>query len=467
MDASDLQPAETIRAEINALQIHCAEGYDNCRWVGSVADEGTHRNGPYCAVQRIDCPFCDVKGLLVGAEYEAHKEVCLECVVICPQCCEDMPRRLLASHVRECTAEAIEPLRRQMENLSRPASPARFTATEEVLAAAKNCETPLQRHHAGGAEPIERDDDDVDQSAAMSPPPVAPSFLDVTKRDCDTTALPPPAPTQPLGDASVLMEEEFSPAPERVCLSNNKDAAGNPSTDAIKLPCPMAAMGCDQRHTMEELTSPSVMQHHLCVVTAAYCSLMSAHGQLQSKCDGLVVAVEQQKKSIKMLDVRSALQSGKLNIPPATRPPIGAASAAGLVESPRVPTTTSAQTKPPAKGETEAEVAEESPAVTTPRPKETAAATAATPQRDVGVAGNSSKKRSVSSPAAPDRTSVVDGKTSAAPMFVPSMPKKKAPTPGSGATGSGAPPRRPVAAAAAAAPADAKAKAMPAAAASS
>lgn len=429
MDASDLEPAEAVRSEINALQIHCAEGYESCSWVGHVRDEATHRNGPYCAVQRIDCPFCDVKGLLVGAAFEAHKETCQECVVICPQCCEDMPRRLLESHMRDaCKAEAIEPLRRQQENLSRPVS---------------TCATPTSfpvGASSVGVEPIDRDDED-----APSPTPAAPQKLDETAcgdaaQVASETVCPEPSKVR------APSNDDFSPPPPRRTNHEATPTIGNPTTakdaptaEEPMLDCPMAAMGCDARHTLRDLTSPHVMQHHLNVLSTAYCSLRNAHTNLLAKVDVLATTVDQQRKTIKLLDVRSALQSGKLNISSANG--AGSKSTSGLVDSPRVATS----------GAAPAAAAGEVPPTST-----TTAEATATPQRmaqetSSTAAASSAKKRSVSSPAAPNRQVHPAGPVdrTAVPLFVPSMPKKKQ-HPSAGANVStAAPPRRPVAAPAA------------------
>ena len=114
MECGDLEPAERIRNEIMALPFRCRE-LDRCEWVGMVCEEADHANGSDCGVHLVLCPFCD-RRLRAGEEFDLHKEVCPEAIVICPDCFEDMPRKEIPMHKaglggRKC--QISEPMRQQ------------------------------------------------------------------------------------------------------------------------------------------------------------------------------------------------------------------------------------------------------------------------------------------------------------------------------------------------------------------
>lgn len=392
MDASDLQPHEVTRDEISKISVHCAEGQSRCQWVGPLKDEATHLNGPQCAVQRVDCPFCDKKGIEVGAEFERHKDVCEECVVICQKCCEDMPRRHLAAHSRGCTEDnIIEPLRRQKENLSKPVGAA---ACPSVSPSAK----PLEE--------IDRDDDDdgiritahdlsstkhVDVSLSVNS---TCNYHLATACDDDDDFSPAPPPPATAPNTRHPSEDNT----EAACATEKSNVCEATAAAAERAPCPLAALGCEEAHSPLELLAPNVLMEHLQLVATAFLNLKSAHEHLQSEHDQLTSTVAQQKKLIKMLEVRSALHSGKLQLPAGAAAAKSAgpvSSGAGLVDSPRVPLATQSSS---------VNDSAESPrgSAQTPAKRSTA----------------EKLNRSQSSPAVTERSV-------GQPMFVPSVPKKK------------------------------------------
>lgn len=351
LDASDLEPHDVLRQQISNLKATCPEG-ERCRWTGTLEASFAHVNGPTCAVQRIDCPFCDKKGIEVGQSFEAHKEACEECVVICQQCCEDMPRRHLALHVKSCKGEMIEPLKRQKQNMAPP--PAMVPQADPL---------PINTVQLDGSA---NHTEEIDKDAAEEAPSEKQASVtrvvdthDTLDASCgaasimysedDFSPAPPPGtvPTSraPSNEKTENIDSDNAPDSGKPCLvdtttvssSKRAEEAGHAAAaqlfsnvESTRLPCPLAAVvGCTELH---DLSSPAVMWDHMMKLGTAMMDLKSSFEALRGSHSHLEAVVEQQKKTIKMLEVKNALHSGKLQLPQ------GKNSTSGLVDSPRLPT---------------------------------------------------------------------------------------------------------------------------------
>lgn len=470
MDCADLEPEEFIREEVNTLRISCAEGPDRCTWSGPLASEAKHKNSPSCGVQRQDCPFCDAKALEVPKEFEAHKLLCAECIVICENCCEDMARKKLAAHSRTCDAKNMpEPLRRQREAAklaAQHAASSTTTAQKAHYPSSTVAPPPIPVIIAPEIDVDDEEDNDevvvVKEEAQAEPKAAAttvnhlPSLLSsgddrlpsrrggsgegesqphpkapaAQPHPCDLTGMSCPNQSStshphnsifmdPHNESSVtgiggktmdVMElsdnasSEFSP-PTPKTAPPSREHSGSPTRGehVASVPCPFAELGCPQRtHLPHDFASPFFLQAHLQMIGSAFAALRTEHEALKTENQKLHVTVEQQKRSIKMLEVRQAYQGGKLPAAASTTTASSSkASNAGLVDSPRTQTRDNG-----AAGTGSAPNSQES----TPVKRST------TQQHSTGL------HRSNSSPAAPSRVGVP---RESGGSFVPAAPPKK------------------------------------------